>query len=82
MKLVLTRSDNNKEIIVDSDSIKLMEPSGDGSTHLIFGADLGRNVKETLASIANVIGVVSPGPIALSNASEVAAAQLKKPLKR
>lgn len=62
MKLVLTNKGDDKEMIVESDSIKLIEASKDADgigSHIVFGADLGRMVKESPASIAKVIGVVA-----------------------
>lgn len=62
MKLVLHGKADGKEIIVESDSIKLVEASKDEDglgSHIVFGADLGRVVSESPAAIARVIGVVA-----------------------
>ena len=62
MKLVLTRTDG-KIITVESEAIKLIEPMDDGSTHLVFGADLGRTVKESVVQLNNALGVVLLLPV-------------------
>lgn len=79
MKLVLTDM-SDKEIIVDSDSVKLIEPFADGSTHIIFGADLGRTVKESMASIAACLGVSAP--VATAHASAMGVAKAIKAKKK
>ena len=65
MKLVLTNKVDGLELIVDSDKIVLLEASKDADgvgSHIVFGADLGRMVKESPASIAAAIGVVAVMP--------------------
>lgn len=70
MKLVLTLKGDGREMVVDSEAIKLMEddskmPGGDGNgTHIVFGADLGRVVNESMATIASTMGVVTPKAVA------------------
>jgi hypothetical protein len=62
MKIILTRTDG-LFITVESDAIKLIEPMADGSTHLVFGADLGRTVKETPAQLNDAMGAIKLPPI-------------------
>ncbi len=64
MKLVLTDSVTSKEVVIDSEAIKLFEPAIDGSagTHIVLGPSLGRQVNETPAAIAAALGVVVPQP--------------------
>lgn len=62
MKLVLTNKGDGKELIVDADSIKILEASKDADgigSHIVFGADLGRVVKESPAAIASALGVIA-----------------------
>jgi len=78
MKLVLTDKPSGREIIVDSDAIKLMEPDADGTgTHLVLSADLGRVVVESLPSIAALVGVIAPKSVAAVTAAEVAVKKKK-----
>lgn len=62
MKLVLTNKGDGKEIIVDSDHIKLLEASSDADgigSHICIESNLNRMVKESPAAIAKVMGVVA-----------------------
>lgn len=74
MKLVLTNKGDNRELIVDSESIRLIEVNSDGvGSHIVFGADLGRAVNESPAAIAAAVGVtvvkeVTPGTTVASTA--------------
>lgn len=59
MKIVLTNKSDSRELIVDSDSLKLVEANQDGTggSHIVFASDLGRVVAESPAAIAAVLGV-------------------------
>ncbi len=73
MKLLLTDKPSGKELVVDSDAIKILEPDAEGTgTHIVFGADLGRVVVESLPQIANAIGVTVPKTIAAASVLSVA----------
>lgn len=70
MKLVLTDRGNGKELIVESDLIRLMEPDQDGTgTHIVFAQDAGRDVAESLPSIAAAIGVTVPKVVTATSAA-------------
>ncbi len=61
MKLVLTDKVSGKELVVETDMIKLMEPDSEGTgSHIVFGADMGRVVVESLASIIDLLGASKP----------------------
>ena len=61
MIIALTNKVNGKKIMVDSAQVKLWEPDDDGvSTHVVLGADLVRVVTESLDSIKNILGAVTP----------------------
>lgn len=57
MELVLTRKNDGSSIIVNMDQVKMLESDSDGkSTHVVFGSDLVRVVKESIADIRKLIG--------------------------
>lgn len=57
MRLILTDSVSGKEIVVNADAIRLLEPAQNGTgTHVVFASDMGRVVNESLADIVAVIG--------------------------
>ncbi len=67
MKLVLTDAVSGKEIVCDSDMMRVIEPttdaSGNAATHIAFASDQGRIVKELAVDIASIIGVTAvPAP--------------------
>ena len=60
MLVELTRANDGQKILVDSESVKLIEPDANG-TKIVFGADLVRVVKESFGQIQQVLGVEVPG---------------------
>lgn len=60
MLLVLNNRSDASEVIVGAETIKLVEDAkdGQGGSHIVFGADMGRIVSQSPASIAAVVGVV------------------------
>ncbi len=64
MKLVLTDSTSQQEIIVETDLIRIIEPAASGTgTHLVFDSQNGRDVNESIDQIASIIGEVAPAPV-------------------
>lgn len=62
MKLVLTDKPTGKEVILDADHMVIMEVGdGDNSgSHIVMSNGLGRQVVESLPSIAAAVGVTVP----------------------
>lgn len=62
MKMLLTRKSDNQHIWVNMEQVKMLEPDADGSsTHVVFGSDLVRIVKETISQIGS--HVAHPAPL-------------------
>ncbi len=64
MKLVLTDKVSGKKMLADVNAIKLVEPADGGGAHIVFGADMGRVVVETVEQIQAIVGAVTPLPLA------------------
>lgn len=81
MKIVLTNKGDGRELLVDADSLKLVEVAQDGTgigSHIVFAADLARNVNESVAAIAAAVGVNAVAPVpAGATAAQVAKLQKK-----
>lgn len=81
MKLVLNSKADGKELIVESNEIKILEASKDADglgSHLVFSENLGRVVSQSPAAIASAMGVVAVKDVPAS----VSLMSLAKPAKK
>jgi len=65
MKLALTDASTNQPMAVESDLIRLIEPSAAPvGTHIVFDGSQGRVVLESYQSIVDAVGAVAPAVVA------------------
>jgi hypothetical protein len=74
--ITLTDKLSGAKFDVNGEQVKLIETLVDGSTHIVFGADMGRQVVEAKSDIYAALGVAQPTIISLPPTP--ATAQLKK----
>jgi hypothetical protein len=68
MKIQLTQT-NGKPLIVDSNDWLFLEPGDDGvTTHIVFGAEFVRVVKEPIGAITALTGIEHPAVVPLAAA--------------
>lgn len=76
MKLLLTDALSGKQMMVESELIRLVEPIDAGGSHIVFSEAQGRQVKESFESIVGATGAVTPA------AAITAALTPKMPVKK